>query len=52
MLFEQGILSHDIVGSDCQAAIENMKVGFRYFSEWHQEMVDKGKYKIVCILVS
>ena len=39
-IFEQGILSHSIIDRDNQVVLDNMKKGFSYFNEWHQEDVD------------
>ena len=37
-LFEMGILSHEIIDSPNSPVLQNMKLGFSYFKEWHQQL--------------
>lgn len=46
MLFERGILSHDSIHSSHRDVLNNMKIGFKYFTEWHEEMIAAGRYTV------
>ena len=37
-LFETGILSHELVDSLSSPVLLNMKQGFGYFKDWHQQL--------------
>ena len=37
-LFETGILSHEMVDSPSSPVSLNMKQGFGYFQDWHQQL--------------
>lgn len=37
-LFETGILSHEMVDSLSSPVLLNMKEGFGYFQDWHQQL--------------
>lgn len=37
-LFEEGILSHEVINSQTSPALQNMKLGFTFFQEWHKEL--------------
>lgn len=37
-LFEEGILSHEIINSPTSPALRNMKMGFAFFEAWHQDV--------------
>ena len=39
-LFENGILSHQIIDSLGSPVLQNMKQGFGYFKDWHQQLSD------------
>ena len=55
LIFEQGILSHSIIDRDNQVVLDNMKKGFSYFNEWHQEMLTTGQLYYVlhyCVYLS
>ena len=45
-LFENGILSHDMIKSMSSPALENMRQGFAFFEQWHLDLSqsDTGKY--------
>lgn len=37
-LFETGILSHELIDSPSSPVLLNMKQGFGYFQDWHQQL--------------
>ena len=37
-LFETGILSHKVIDSLDSPVMQNMKLGFEYFKDWHQQL--------------
>ena len=45
-LFENGILSYDMIRSMSSPALENMRQGFAFFEQWHLDLSqsDTGKY--------
>ena len=42
MLFEQGLLSHDRVHAKDVKVIENIKVGYSFFSDWLRNLLLNG----------
>ena len=40
-LFEEGILSHNIVSSSEQKVLVNMKTGFEFFQLWKEDLSQK-----------
>ena len=47
-LFENDILSHDMIKSSTSPVLENMRQGFAYFEQWHHDLSqsETGKYLI------
>ena len=37
-LFEEGILSHEVINSLTSPLLKNMKTGFTFFEKWHEEL--------------
>ena len=37
-LFETGNLSHEVIDSLGSPVLQNMKQGFKYFKDWHQQL--------------
>ena len=39
-LFESGTLSHDKISECSSSVLDNIKEGYRFFKEWHQQLAD------------
>lgn len=52
LLFEQGL--HSIIDSQDYKVLENMKLGYSYFSDWHEELLAAGMsivHRLYCALI-
>ena len=49
-LFEEGILSHEVINSQTSPALQRMKLGFTFFENWHKELSQSETGNVLFIL--